>query len=106
MRLTDVDVVLAEIMDFIDEYSEVDGNGLHNPKWCAIEEAKDVILNAPTVDAVPVVRCFNCKHYNDEKGSCDLHDERGPDGEIEHRFYVTADWFCADGEEEGKDEVD
>ena len=55
MRPIDADTVLAEIMDFIDEYSEVDESGLHNPKWCAMEEAKDVILNAPTMDAVPVV---------------------------------------------------
>lgn len=45
-----------------------------------------------------IVRCKNCKHYYEEQGSCDLHDERGPDGEIEYRFYVTPDWFCADGE--------
>ena len=51
-----------------------------------------------TSDVVNVVRCKDCKHYFPEKGSCNLHDERGADGEIEHRFYVTADWYCADGE--------
>lgn len=73
MRLIDADAVLAEITDFLDEYSEVDGNGLHNPKWCAMEEAKDVILNAPTVFTIRTGywkeetdrknhwRCSNCQ---------------------------------------------
>lgn len=58
------------------------------------------IKDLPATDAVPVVRCKNCEHYYEEQGSCDLHDERGPDGEIEYRFYVTPNWFCADGETE------
>ena len=33
----------------------------------------DMIINAPTVDAVPVVRCRECEHYNPENYdiSCD-----------------------------------
>ena len=30
-------------------------------------KAKTLILNAPTVDAVPVVRCKECKYWQDEK---------------------------------------
>ena len=87
-------------MDFIDEYSEVDRNGLHNPKWCAMEEAKDVILNAPTVDAVPVVRCKDCKMWNvewkHEAGDCYC-----------YKFleWTDPDFFCAGGERKEKDEV-
>ena len=51
------------------------------------------------IDILPVVRCKYCKHYYDEQGSCDLHDERGPGGEIKYRFYVNPDWFCACGEQ-------
>ena len=47
---------------------------------------------------VNIVRCKDCEHYYEEQGSCNLHEERGPDGEIERRFYVTPNWFCADGE--------
>lgn len=46
-----------------------------------------------TVDAVPVVRCREC-YYKDEKRIMDedaLWCRR-------HHMYVTADWFCADGE--------
>ena len=91
MRLIDADAVLAEIMDFIDEYSEVDGSGLHNPKWCAMEEAKDVILNAPTVDAVPVVRCKDCKYQHMDTEFCK------PCIKAKTRGI----WFCADGERRG-----
>ena len=69
-------------------------DGYRNGLQVAIQELKGL----STVDAVPVVRCKDCEHYYEEQGSCDLHDERGPDGEIEYRFYVTPDWFCADGE--------
>ena len=60
----------------------------------------------PTVDAVPVVRCKDCKHrilndhygkkgYFNLKAMCDLDTgdifELGRNAEID-------DWFCADGE--------
>lgn len=47
MRLIDADRLLQgyEDHDFIDTH---------------------VVWNAPTVDAVPVIRCKDCKHYADE----------------------------------------
>lgn len=47
----------------------------------------------PTVDAVPVVRCEDCKHYKD--GFCynpNTYDDEKTCGN------TTKDWFCADGE--------
>lgn len=39
---------IAEIEDYIEEYSDVDPEtGLHSPKWCAMEEAKDVLVKLP-----------------------------------------------------------
>lgn len=46
--------VIERIEEYIDEYSEVDANGWHNPKWCAMEEAKMVLEQAPFVYAVPI----------------------------------------------------
>ena len=48
-RLIDADILLQgyEDHDFIDTH---------------------VIWNAPTVDAVPVIRCKDCKHYEANKG--------------------------------------
>ena len=55
------------------------------------------IQNAPTVDAVPVVRCRDCKYFmehNDgQGGNCNHLDYDG-----EYEFSVAGDWFCADGE--------
>lgn len=63
-------------------------------------DAED-IDNAPTVDAVPVVRCEDCKHYrNYPNGLCYLHTEpksnaRGYSGEA---VCVEPDDFCSYGE--------
>lgn len=63
-------------------------------------DAED-IDNAPTVDAVPVVRCKDCKHYrNYANGLCYIHTEpktnaRGYSGEA---VCVEPDDFCSYGE--------
>ena len=54
------------------------------------------ILNAPTINAVPVVRCRECKHHHD----CDTHfcDALGMDCPDDSEF------FCSYGErKEGAD---
>ena len=44
------------------------------------------IANAPTIDAVPVVRCKECKH----KGGFGCPWWKGED--------IPTDWYCANGE--------
>lgn len=62
---------------------------------------KAQVDNAPTVDAVVVVRCKNCEHYrNHPNGLCYLHTEpkenkRGYSGEP---VCVEPDDFCSYGE--------
>ena len=42
---------IAEIEEYIEEYSEIDPEtGFHSPKWCAMNEAKDVLLKLPAVE--------------------------------------------------------
>ena len=38
--------------------------------WSELDVA-NLLLNAPTVDAVPVVRCRECKHCDPENYHCD-----------------------------------
>ena len=62
--------------------------------------AEDVIMmikTAPTIDAVPVVRCKDCKYHEDEKiGMVYCQNAFGG--------WVWKNWFCADGErKEGAD---
>ena len=52
------------------------------------------IANAPTVDAVEVIRCRECKHWHKETLFCDytLY------GEAQERVNWYADDFCSYGE--------
>lgn len=60
---------IAEIEEFIEEYSELDPEtGYHNLKWCAMEEAKDALKMLPTIDAVHVIRCKECKYWLRDEG--------------------------------------
>ena len=53
---------IAEIEEYIDKYSELEPEtGFHNAKWCAMEEAKDVLLRQPAIDAAPVVHAHWCE---------------------------------------------
>ena len=62
MRLIDADKVLKEIAQRqkayanpINEYEAACGDGIQTARY-EIEEA-------PTIDAVPVIRCKDCKHW-------------------------------------------
>lgn len=56
-----------------------------------------VVNDAPTVDAVPVVRCKECKYHEDEEiGMVYCPNMIGG--------WVVENWFCADGKrKEGGD---
>lgn len=54
MRLIDADAFASDFMDCADfEFSG--------------KEVANFVNHEPTVDAVPVVRCKDCKHYEDHK---------------------------------------
>ena len=54
-----------------------------------------VLRTSKTIDAVPVVRCRDCKHFLEKGGIlepwCDWHEAR----------LFCGDGFCADGERKG-----
>ena len=89
-RLTDADAII----DFIDM-----GHYRNQLETCFSErDVVDMLESAPTVDAVPVVRCRECKHCDPENYHCD------------HPMGTTAplrrepDDFCSYGErKEGAD---
>ena len=49
--------------------------------FCPLDEVSGVVDACPTVDAVPVVRCKDCRSYNKPKtGWCEVHlDREHPD---------------------------
>lgn len=56
----------------------------------------NLIENAPTVDAVEVVRCKNCKRWNEEIAFCDEHSHFFEQGMCWDMF--NEDDFCSRGE--------
>lgn len=56
MRLIDADAVDPAIVKWIDDADD-------------IRFRQQVIDDIPTIDAVPVIRCKDCKHYHD--GVCE-----------------------------------
>lgn len=57
----------------------------------AIMRFRSMVHGAPTVDAVLVVRCKECKYHEDEEIGM-VYCPRQIGG------WVKTDWFCADGE--------
>lgn len=41
------DYIKDVFADLLDEYSELDENGLHDPKWCGVSECCNAIDSAP-----------------------------------------------------------
>ena len=78
MRLIDADALYIEIMDRgidglqLDDYSEI----------------QQVVADAPTVDAVPVVRCKDCLYGSENGFIC---------GNVHGLQYAFPNAFCSNG---------
>lgn len=89
-RMIDADKRIAKIKkiycDGCDNYDGV------RCRACLVDDVICMIDDATTVDAVPVVRCRECKwwHEDDDVGHCD-----NPDG-LDN--YAKPDDFCSYGE--------
>lgn len=94
MRLIDADALDNA---FTELRFNADGELAHwgdRKDWCLHgNEIEKLIADAPTVDAVEVVRCKDCFHYWD--GVCKAHNDV---------IYVDDNDFCSMGER--KDEID
>ena len=82
MRPVDADTVK-------DVIAELNENGYDiSPSDLAL--VRNILLRMPTIDAVPVVRCKDCKRHNAKAGKlyrCDL-----------LNVWYDGDFFCANGE--------
>ena len=61
----------------------------HNGDMISSEEVEQAIIDAPTVDAVEVVRCKDCKHYVLQALACRHESFNG---------IIQMDGFCSYGE--------
>ena len=92
MRLIDADIAdVVIIYDKSNELTQVSAIREY------IDRQKAFLDKFPTIDAVPVVRCRECKHHEDEEiGMVYCPNAFGG--------WVGENWFCADGErKEGAD---
>ena len=53
--------ILDALDEYIEEYGEVDKEGNHDLKWCAMGEAKMVVNEAPSVQP-EIIHCHDCIH--------------------------------------------
>ena len=97
MRLIDADAAVENIEEWLNSV----GTALIGKGLSYTCELMGCIEDAPTIDAVPVVRCRKCKHYGtaDFDGNilcgCTLHSAM---------VDITPDSFCSYGErKEGAD---
>ena len=64
--------------------------------WYKGRNIRHVIDDAPTVDAVPVVRCKDCVHWDDDPDT--YGSDYGPKGKCMKSFEtMCADDFCSYG---------
>lgn len=94
-RLIDADVVVENIEEWLDSVgTALIGNGLSYTG-----ELMGCIEDAPTVEAIPVVRCWECKYRfknnGHSKDGCPI---------IDANIWMDDDDFCSHGErKEGAD---
>lgn len=107
MRLIDADALIDDLMKrYCKECNK--RRGIKNGKYriiyeigeapcraCEVDDVKAELEEAPTVDAVEVVRCRDCMCWYPEEdgeyGHCRKHD-----------FWTSGSWYCADGERREK----
>ena len=63
-----------------------------------VESCLAVLEDAPTIDAVPVVRCKDCKHYENHRPKVLENCERNG-----HLIPMSPDDFCSYGERRSDD---
>lgn len=103
MRPIDADALLNDGLRFQDGY---DNDGIMIVRLGDVTKS---IRNAPTIDAVPVVRCRDCRWWdeieNSPIGYCHAckHGHYSDKWEISIRRTYKGDFFCADGERGGGD---
>ena len=97
-RLIDANSILD---DFLKRYTEMERDGKLVFAACEIkQDFADMISNVPTVDAVPVVRCWECKHRGTD--DCIFH-IKGEPADEELLLKLDND-FCSYGKrKEGAD---
>lgn len=93
MRLIDADALIPMM-----KYTTTDNEIGVFPIRIGFDAIRGVIDNAPTIDAVEVVRCKDCRWYDNKYGDV-CHNPRYGDGHANYSPpYVDEEYWCKDGE--------
>lgn len=107
--MSDMMTFPASVEEFMEQYKMTDTEHVYSngTEYVPIYRMKQWFEHCrnqqrPTIDAVPVVRCRECKHWD---GSvCDVHSEWPDQYSTGHMDYTEADDFCSYGEPKEGDE--
>lgn len=93
MRMIDADALIALVQD-----STILGDGF---KYAFVA----LVKGEPTVDAVPVVRCADCKFMEHAVNGKGKHGYccSNSDSPVDNNRWLEPDWYCADGERREND---
>ena len=96
MRLIDADAPVRKMDDYVTEHNAL----IDIERVDGVLIAKSFIDEQPTVDAVPVVRCVECKHRAEITIRRDGKTNIVSDGEcpVEGRIRPDNWWYCKHGE--------
>ena len=91
MRLIDADALEDEM--YHKSFEVDDGRNVWNSGlWIRYKIFEEAIRDAPTVDAVPIIRCKDCKHY--ERDHFDAVYYPTESGEAQKVPLITAHEIC------------
>ena len=88
MRIIDADAYATELWKQRENYQMLDDTHTADKIMHGIYRAEQLLKDAPTVDAVPVVRCRDCKYYFDDTQCC---------GYVNGLMNVTKADYCSYG---------
>lgn len=87
MRLIDADKLIDKLYD--NEFTIL----------CPLDEVSGVVDACPTVDAVVVTRCKDCKHFNHKRMECENEAiSTDHEGGAQYSLNFWSDDFCSYGE--------
>lgn len=99
MRPIDADALTKKLQHLWNIHDAVDFS--NNGVWDVLDELE----SAPTIDAVEVVRCYKCIHWDENTVRRNSNDATWWNEAVCRKYsddiwetWKDADWFCADGE--------
>ena len=93
---------MARLIDADRALEIVHDQGIAHPNAYHLTNYATLVLReAPTVDAVEVVRCRDCKHWDSETWFCDIHSTFGHH-DLEWNMFSEDD-YCSYGERKDGD---